>query len=60
MWEMVTRKRVWEGQLMQVADKVEKGERPPLPENHPLSDLIDKCWAHGNYLISKNYQNYRF
>ena len=58
LWEMVTRKRVWEGQLTSVFDKVERGERPPLPENSVFCELIAKCWAQG--MVGCNMRVHRF
>ena len=37
-WDNI--KKIWE-----IAERVEKGERPPLLPNCPLKSLITECWA---------------
>jgi hypothetical protein len=47
MWEIITRKRVWEqvSHAWKIAELVSKGERLALPPNNPLNPLVERCWA---------------
>eukprot|EP01117_Protostelium_nocturnum_P002768 TRINITY_DN1369_c0_g2_i1.p1 TRINITY_DN1369_c0_g2~~TRINITY_DN1369_c0_g2_i1.p1 ORF type:complete len:457 (-),score=105.85 TRINITY_DN1369_c0_g2_i1:36-1406(-) len=47
VWEMFVRKKAWAelNFTFAIAEKVGKGERPPLPKDCLLSNLIAKCWA---------------
>jgi len=47
MWEIFTREKPWNfvTHPWQISEKVEKGERLPLPQDCPLNSFIEECWS---------------